>query len=76
MEIDSLHADESAQAAVEQPFDSEHVPPPTEERRENVTKQKKQPAPLEREAGKSLLPLARVQKIMKADKVRRYLIFL
>lgn len=72
MEIDTHSAELNIQAATEQPFTSERASLPLgEEKSEKfVAKQKKQQSLLEREAGKSLLPLARVQKIMKADKVR------
>ena len=49
------------------------TPPPPDDKPVDQPKGKataKPPASLVREPGKSLLPISRVQKIMKADKVR------
>ena len=53
--------------------ESSHVEPAEElsdQPPKTKTKKPKAPETLTREAGKSLLPHARVQKILKADKVR------
>ena len=50
-------------------------PPPEDKSLDQPTKGKATAKPtvsLVRESGKSLLPISRVQKIMKADKVRSY----
>ena len=50
-------------------------PPPPEDKPLDQPKGKAKAKPtvaLVRESGKSLLPISRVQKIMKADKVREY----
>lgn len=68
MDVDT-HTEENAQPTPEQATESKPPVPPADEDGEKVKVKTKKPIELERETGKSLLPLARVQKIMKADKV-------
>lgn len=68
MEVDT-HTEENAPTAPEQITESAPPVPPAEEDVEKTASKTKKPVDIERETGKSLLPLARVQKIMKADKV-------
>ncbi|EIM85883.1 histone-fold-containing protein, partial [Stereum hirsutum FP-91666 SS1] len=62
------HTEENAPTAPEQTTESAPPVPPAEEDVEKTASKTKKPVDIERETGKSLLPLARVQKIMKADK--------
>lgn len=64
------HTEENTQTAPEETTEPAPPVPPVDEDAEKTTSKTKKPAELEREAGRSLLPLARVQKIMKADKVQ------
>lgn len=66
MDVDT-HTEENTQLTLEQTIES--IPPPEDEDVEKAKSKTKKLTELEREIGKSLLPLARVQKIMKADKV-------
>lgn len=69
MDVDT-HTEENTQTVPEETTESAPPVPPADEGVEQTTSKTKKPSELEREEGKSLLPLARVQKIMKADKVR------
>ncbi|EIM83656.1 uncharacterized protein STEHIDRAFT_62834 [Stereum hirsutum FP-91666 SS1] len=67
MEVDT-HTEENAPTAPEQTTESAPPIPPAEEDVEKTASKTKKPVELEWETGKSLLPLVRVQKILKADK--------
>lgn len=54
-----------------QPNEQEQGPTPADADNSNKPKRKaKEPTSLEREPGKSVFPVSRVQRVLKADKVR------
>lgn len=68
-EMEPLEPDEDAQDAHLPEGDHEQTDS-QDQIAQSKKRKKKEPTELEREPGKSLLPISRVQKIIKADKVR------
>lgn len=71
-----MQIEETVQIVADPPASVEPAPSPSAQQAKNESAKSEEkaqtiPSTTEREPGKSLLPLARVQKILKADKVSK-----